>query len=79
MPVITTYRTTRSLAIAEDQTQIGAKLAEFMADCRSVFGIDIVEIQTIAGRIYIRLSDRLPTRNDGSSDPAYYELEPMDM
>ena len=79
MPIITTYRTIRSLAVAEDQVQIGAKLAEFISDCRNVFGIDIIEIQTIAGRIYVRLSDRLPTRNDGAADPAYFELEPMDM
>lgn len=79
MPVISTYRTTRSLAVADDQLPLVMKLAEFLRDCREVFNLDVVEIQTIAGRVYVRLSDRLPNLPDGAADPDYFEMEPMNI
>ena len=77
MPVISTYRTIRSLAVAEDQIALVNKLAEFLQDCRMVFHLDIIEVQTIAGHVYVRLSDRLPNLPDGAADPDYFEMEPM--
>lgn len=78
MPVITTYRTIDTVATAEGQSTILAKVTEFFSDINAgVFGpLDLIDLQMIGGRIYIHLSDAL-NRND--IPPDYYNLEKASM
>jgi hypothetical protein len=73
MPLITTYRTVKTLATAQDQAAIAAKLGEFLNDAVNTFGRAIIEIQTSAGHIYVHMDDAIPQNE--SFDPAYYAIE----
>lgn len=72
MGTITTYRTIDSLSTTDGQNAVVSKLSEFLSDVRGVFNLDIVEIQTIAGRVYIHLSDAI---NRADMPPEYYDME----
>lgn len=72
MPAITTYRTMETLSTAEGQDAILPKVSEFLTDLRTVFALDVIEVQTIGGRLYFRLSDAM-SRAD--IPPEYYGLE----
>jgi hypothetical protein len=72
MPAITTYRTTDTLSASAGQDAIAQHLIEFLPDLRNVHFLDIIEIQTIGGRIYFHLSDAI-ARAD--MPPEYYGLE----
>lgn len=73
MPVITTFRSIKSLANPVDQSAIASKMGELMRDAVDAFGREIMEVQTIAGHIYIRLDDNIP--NAENFELAYYEIE----
>lgn len=72
MGTITTYRTIDTLSTTEGQNAVVAKITEFLSDVRLVFNLDIVEIQTIAGRVYVHLSDAI---NRADMPPEYYNME----
>jgi hypothetical protein len=78
MPVITTYRTIDTVSTPEGQSAVLSKLTEFLNDLNeNVFGpMDIINIQMIAGRVYIHLSDAL---NRADVTPDYYNLEKASM